>query len=107
MPVSGHARYRDGCELRGFGSVTIRASGVAFDGRMKTLGASPVWETRVIVDFDLVESESVAEAAVEAFVDRVLAMAVSQSAIDAIAALGLLLCSCLGAIERPMNLFLV
>lgn len=79
MPVSGHARYRDGCELRGFGSVTIRASGVAFDGRMKTLGASPVWETRVIVDFDLVESESVAEAAVEGFVDRVLAMAVSQA----------------------------
>lgn len=79
MPVSGHARYRDGCELCGFGSVTIRASGVAFDGRMKTLGASPVWETRVIVDFDLVESESVAEATVEGFVDRVLAMAVSQT----------------------------
>lgn len=78
MPVSGHARYRDGCELRGFGRVTIRASGVAFDGRMKTLGASPVWETRVIVDFDLVESDSVAEA-VEGFVDRVRAMVVSQT----------------------------
>lgn len=79
MPVSGHARYRDGCELRGFGRVTIRASGVAFDGRMKTLGASPVWEMRVIVDFDLVESGSVAEAAVEGFVDRVRAMVVSQT----------------------------
>lgn len=50
---------------------------MAFDGRMKTLGASPVWETRAIVDFDLVESESAAEAAVEGFVDRVLAMVVS------------------------------
>lgn len=79
MPVSGHARYRDGCELRGFGRVTIRASGVAFDGRMKTLGASPAWETRVIVDFDLVESDSVAEAAVEGFVARVRAMVVSQT----------------------------
>lgn len=88
MPVSGHARYRDGCELRGFGSVTIRASGVAFDGRMKTLGASPAWETRVIVDFDLVESESVAEAAVEGFVDRVLAMAVSQTQLTRLMQLG-------------------
>lgn len=79
MPVSGQARYRDGCELRGFGSVTIRASEVALDGRMKTLGASLVWETRVIVDLDLVESESGAEAAVEGFVDRVLAMVVSQT----------------------------
>lgn len=88
MPVSGHARYRDGCELRGFGSVTIRASGVAFDGRMKTLGASPAWETRVIVDFDLVESESVAEAAVEGFVDRVLAMTVSQTQLTRLMQLG-------------------
>lgn len=88
MPVSGHARYRDGCELRGFGSVTIRASGVAFDGRTKTLGASPAWETRVIVDFDLVESESVAEAAVEGFVDRVLAMAVSQTQLTRLMQLG-------------------
>lgn len=77
MPVSGHARYREGCELRGLGSVTIRASGVAFEGKIKTLGASPVWETRAIVDFDLVEPESVAEAAAEGFVDRVLAMVVS------------------------------
>lgn len=57
--------------------MTIRASGVAFDGRIKTLGASPAWETRVIVDFDLVESGPAAEAAVEGFVDRVLAMVVS------------------------------
>lgn len=87
MPVSGHARYRDGCELREFGSVTIRASGVAFDGRIKTLGASPAWETRVIVDFDLAESESVAEAAVEGFVDRVLAM-VSQTQLTRLMQLG-------------------
>lgn len=88
MPLSGHARYRDGCELRGFGSVTIRASGVAFEGRMKTLGASPAWETRVIVDFDLLESESVAGAAVEGFVDRVLAMAVSQTQLTRLMQLG-------------------
>lgn len=54
--------------------MTIRASGVALEGRIKTLGGSPVWGARVIDEFDLDDSEASAAAA-EGFVDRVLAMA--------------------------------
>lgn len=53
----------------------MRASGVALEGRMKTLGGSPVWGTRAIEDLDVEDWESSVAAAAEGFVDRVRAMA--------------------------------
>jgi hypothetical protein len=74
MPVSGQTRYRDGRECLGLGSVTIRASDVALEGRMKILDGISDWGGNVILEDDGWDFVEVFESAGAALVDRVLAI---------------------------------
>jgi len=74
MPLSGQTRYLAGLAVRGQSKDTIRASAVAFEGRMKILGGLLDWSGSVKVLCDMgagvVESIGVDLLVVEAF-DRV------------------------------------
>jgi hypothetical protein len=74
MPVSGHTRYLAGRPCLGLGRVTMRASGVAFEGSMKIFEGFSTRDDRLNLDEVDLGSEAFVSAAA-ALVDLVLAIA--------------------------------
>ena len=68
IPVSGQTRYLDGLPVLGCGRETIRASGVALDGKINNLEGRPVF--RDIANLALGAGSSTASAVV-VLLDRV------------------------------------